>query len=153
MAVLLAVGVASVAVIDQVTAPATDRLAAPVSDPQEPLLVARRLISIPFGIDASLPIVEYGNAVVASGHGTCTEGGSWYRLRVDVVQASTGARAMGSTEGDCLGGSALMWEALAVTPPPFAFEAGPAEVCAMVQVFPDHGSVVVGKWCADVTVQ
>ncbi|HSJ59362.1 MAG TPA: hypothetical protein VLC95_19410, partial [Anaerolineae bacterium] len=145
MALLLAVGFASVAVVRDAAVPSVAE--------QDPLLVARRVISIPFGIDASVPIVEDGDAVVVSGHGVCPEGAESYRLRVEVDQPSTGTRAMGVTEGDCVGGTSLTWQAMAMTPPPFAFSPGPAQACAMVQLFFSREGTIVHQWCVDVTLQ
>jgi len=141
MVLLLAASLVAAAPIERGAAPAGDPAGISVS----------RAISIPFGIDSPLALVQEGNAVLVSGHGMCPEGGERYQLRTTVEQ--DGTRAMGFTEGDCAGGAALTWQALATTPPPQQFQPGPAEACGMVQVFFPREGAIVHRWCLDVTLQ
>ena len=141
MVLLFAAGTAVASRVERAVPPARDPGGISVS----------RAISIPFGIDSPLPIVQEGDAVLVSGHGICPAGGERYQLRTTVEQ--DGTRAMGFTEGDCAGGAALTWEALAVTPPPQQFQPGLAEACGMVQVFFPREGAIVHKWCLDVTLQ
>ena len=146
---VLAIGL--LIVVTAVAVPASVVSAAPPVREQAPDLFARRAISIPFGIDTPLDIVDDGNAVLVTGHGICPEGGERFQLRTTVQQ--DGAMAMGHTEGDCVGGQSLTWEALALSPPPQQFQPGPAQACGMVRVFFPSEGAIVHRWCVDVDLQ
>ncbi len=145
---VLAIGL--LIVVTAVAVPAVANAAPPVRE-QAPDLFARRVISIPFGIDTPLAIVADGNAVLVTGHGICPEGGESFQLRTTVQQ--DGAMAMGRTGGDCVGGQSLAWEALALSPPPQQFQPGPAQACGMVRFFFLREGAIVHRWCVDVNLQ
>ena len=104
-------------------------------------LIARRAISIPFGIDDTAQLADEGNLVIVTGHGECEEGAETFELRVRVTQGGNQAPAIGATSWSCA--NAGHWEVTARTPPPFAFEEGAAEVCPMAIVEVGPGGNVV----------
>ncbi len=121
--------------------------------PQPPAaIVARRMISIPFGIDSSLNLVADGQVVMVGGHGDCGDTGQSYKLRVDVTQGSTHARASGRLQSDCQPGTPFMWSTPAFAIPAFDFQPGTAQACGMVIVYSQHDGASVGQWCKQVTL-
>lgn len=116
-------------------------------------VVARRVISIPYGIDDTLFLSSGGGEVLVTGHGICPDGGQDFQLKLDVTQQSTSVRAKGRTEGTCAGGEQVQWSALAETLGPDTFSPGPAQACGMVVIFGDRQGAVVFNWCKDVLLQ
>lgn len=114
---------------------------------------ARRLISIPFGINSPVSISSDGDIAFVTGHGICPEGGESFRLKATVTQASTGAKARGFTQTACDGQNQVGWAVAALTPPPQHFAAGEAEACGMVVInAPKQGNFVY-RWCKAVDLQ
>lgn len=120
---------------------------------QPETIVARRLISIPFGIDSSLNLLADGQIVQVGGHGNCGETGQSYKLRVEVTQGSTHARASGATQSACEPDADFNWSTPAFAIPAFDFEPGPAEACGMVIVYSPYSGASVGQWCKQVELQ
>lgn len=120
---------------------------------QPETIVARRMISIPFGIESSLNLLGDGQIVQVSGHGNCGETGQSYKLRVEVTQGSTHAQASGRTQADCQPGADFHWSTPAFAIPAFDFQPGPAQACGMVIVYSPHNGASVGKWCKQVELQ
>ena len=114
-------------------------------------VVARRLISIPFGIQDNLEIVYDGGGVVVAGHGECPANGSYFQLKSTVTQ--NGVRAKGRTVDACTSGGRTLWTLTAVTPDSHLLEAGPAEACAQAVIHNSAGGTDVYSWCKPVTLQ
>ncbi len=116
---------------------------------QDPTILARRLISIPFGIQDSLGLVG-DQEVLVEGHGNCTADGETYSLRTTVTQGT--AKAKGNIQGVCQGGEGFLWSVSANTNPAKTLQPGDAQACGMAIVHTDHKGAIVKKWCKDVTL-
>ena len=116
-------------------------------------ILARRLISIPFGIADSLPLAADGKVIQVSGHGECPAGAESFRLKVKVRQDGAPAPATGWTTGACPAGSTINWTAQAVAPGPNTFDSGSAEACGHVVIQTDKKGAVTGQWCKTVTLE
>lgn len=116
-------------------------------------VLARRAISIPFGIVDSLPLSADGQVIHVSGHGECPAGAETFKLNVQVSQDSTRAPATGRTEGACPGGSSITWSAEAVAPGPIAFAQGSALACGQAVIHFDKEGALTFKWCKPVTLE
>jgi len=111
---------------------------------------ARRIISIPFGIDDTLRLSEDGQIVHVTGHAECPPEGETYRIQVTVTQDDTRARARGRTAASCADTS---WAAAANQQGPNSFTPGPAEVCAKALIHTNEGGAITFRWCKAVTLQ
>jgi hypothetical protein len=116
-------------------------------------ILARRLISIPFGIQDSLALSDDGQVVTVQGHGDCPAGGQDFQLKVTVSQDSLNGLAVGHTTGQCVSGGRALWEVAVRTPDSKAFTPGDALACGHVIVHTRGGGDVVGDWCKNVTLQ
>ena len=116
-------------------------------------VLARRVISIPFGIVDNLPLSADGQVIQVSGHGECPEGAETYKLNVNVSQDSTSAPATGRTEGACPGGSSITWFAEAVAPGPIAFDQGSALACGNAVIHFDREGALTFRWCKPVILE
>lgn len=116
-------------------------------------ILARRIISIPFGIDTNLAIIEAGGGVMVSGHGVCPAQGEYFQLKSTVTQAVTGVRAKGRTEAVCSASGPSLWSLQAVTPDSKRLEAGPAQACAQAVIHTREQGALVYEWCKDVSLQ
>lgn len=137
------------------TAASATTVLAPISKTQsenaDPTILARRLISIPFGINSPLELAPGGQSVVVTGHGDCT-GGSSYRVQVRVSQSGhPTVVGTGRTESGCPAGQ-FQWEAEATVHGNKSFNEGPASVCALAIVRDDAGNTVTYHWCKDVAL-
>ncbi|HEX6384205.1 MAG TPA: hypothetical protein VF177_06010 [Anaerolineae bacterium] len=131
--------------------PASPGTAAPLAAGKAELDIrARRITSIPFGIDSPLNLSPGGRLVEVTGHAECQEGGETFKLRVTVTQESTRALAKGRTSDDC---DADTWAVDAEAVRPSSFVPGDVEVCAMAIVFFPRDGAIVQKWCANVELQ
>lgn len=119
------------------------------TDPDEmnaPSLRPSRLISIPYGFDTPLPVINSGGEVVASGHGGCTDG-QQVTIAVTVTQSS--AVATGEKVQDCTG-EEQNWSTIATVDTVDSLAAGTAEACGLATTR-DNGSVTdTFDWCVDV---
>ena len=91
-------------VFGQIT-PAPTAQAAPNAAAPDSSVLARRAISIPFGIASPLTITQDGGQIMATGHGVCWEDGQMFDLHVRVAQSSTHAFAEGHTIDVCADGA------------------------------------------------
>jgi hypothetical protein len=107
----------------------------------DPIIHARRAISIPFGI-ATATLTPEG--VEVEGHGNCSDMGESYKVRVTVTQESTGARAQSQYASFACGDP---WEVVARVQGRNRFEAGEVEVCAMAVETTRRQGNVVHQWC------
>jgi hypothetical protein len=112
----------------------------------DPIIHARRAISIPFGI-ATATLVDAG--VEVSGHGHCSETGESYKVRVTVTQESTGARAHSQYASFACGDP---WQVIARLQGRNRFEAGPVEVCAMAVETSRRQGNLVAQWCKELSL-
>jgi hypothetical protein len=126
-------------------------------------LRARRLISIPFGIDEMQALQADGRQIDVTGplkdYSPCPPLADSYEIHVSVTQDSTGAEAEGETGGawSCSDLKEYGWEATATAVTANSFEPGDAHVCAIAVVRGNglgEGRRVVGylRWCKDVTL-
>jgi hypothetical protein len=116
-------------------------------------VLARRAISIPFGIADSLELSADGQFINVSGHGECPEGAETFKLNVNVSQDVTSAPAIGRTEGACPGGSTITWSAQAVASGSIAFEQGSALACGRAVIHFDKEGALTFRWCKPVTLE
>lgn len=116
-------------------------------------VLARRIISIPFGIDDVLGLSPDGQIVQVSGHGDCVEGAESYKLSMSVTQGSNNAPAKGRTEGACPSGSSIRWSTEAVTPRPHTLAPGNALVCGHAVIHTNKEGAVTFDWCKTVTLE
>ena len=114
-----------------------------------PGIQATERISIPFGFDAGLAMMDDGAAVVASGVGGCTDGES-ITIVFSVTQAASSATVTGLWNGQCSGQLQTWTKAATATPSP-NFAVGPAEACAFAETRDGENSVTdTQEWCDDV---
>lgn len=115
-------------------------------------ILARRLTSIPFGIQDNLTLFGEGQTVHVQGHGDCPAGGEDFRVKVTISQDSFDGLAVGSTEGQCVSGGRAFWEVDVKAPGPKAFTPGEARACGHAVVHTGGGGDVVGDWCKTVNL-
>lgn len=128
----------------------TDRY---VGEPQNDVtILARRVISIPFGIDDSLSLSEDGQTATVTGHGDCV-GGETYNLKITVSQDSLNGLAVGFTDGECASDGQISWSAGVNTPDSNSFSSGEAQACGHVVVYFDKEGAIVHDWCKPVTLE
>lgn len=113
------------------------------------LVRARRLISIPFGFDAALPLMSDGSEVLARGGGGCSAGDQ-ITIAFTVTQSATGAMATGTWNGTCTGEAQSWKKAAAVATPSPVFANGAGEACAFAEVQDSGGETETQDWCNDV---
>lgn len=116
-------------------------------------VLARRLISIPFGIAEALTLESNGQVVQVTGHGNCPAGSESFRLRAQVTQQGVPAPGTGFTEGTCPSGGTITWSADVEAPEAFVFEPGPAQVCGKAVIHRPQGGALTFDWCKDVILQ
>jgi hypothetical protein len=116
---------------------------------QHTTIIARRLISVPFGIQSSLELVNEKDVMVA-GHGGCSTDGERYKLGTTVTQGNTEAK--GYKQDLCQGDEMFMWSTIANANPSKVFQPGVAEACGMVIVHTHHNGANVKKRCKEVTL-
>lgn len=133
------------------SSPTSQRQPAVEPDPAgAPRLMATSRISIPYGVEPTLPLGTLGRDVLISGHGGCTEN-EVVTVELTVTQAATGATAVGDTQQVC-NGLLQHWYALAHADTPTLFSGGAAEVCGIATTH-DSGEVTdTYEWCRDVTL-
>jgi hypothetical protein len=124
------------------------------SDQSSPdtVIVARRIISIPFGIADSV-VMQNDGQVLVSGHGICGAGGEWYRIKVDISQEGVSAPAVGHTEALCQGDDPSSWQALASLPGPHSFQQGTGRACALAVIHYEREGAITYQWCKDVMIE
>lgn len=118
---------------------------------QPSTILARRLISVPFGVTA---VNLVGDQLEVSGWGKCDVGGS-FSVRVNIGQQSARARALGTSGGFvCSGEQKVQWSATADVVSSHTFVTGEdVDACSMAFVYPESGGVIVNKWCPSVPLQ
>jgi hypothetical protein len=120
------------------------------SQQQPSAIVARRLISVPFGIDSPLNMTADGQMIDVTGHGNCEEIGNTYNLRVNVTQESSGAKAKGNMQSTCQPDTQFQWSIAANANTVADFQPGSAQACGMVVIYPERGGAGVYRWCKTV---
>ena len=115
-----------------------------------PEIQARRIISIPFGIDDVLAISDSGQTVEVTGHAECPDGGETYKIVVTVSQDATGTHAQSHVDNSC---DVISWATTAETPGPHTFAPGAAEACGKAVIHVSKGGTITYRWCKDVTLQ
>jgi hypothetical protein len=112
-------------------------------------VIARRLISVPFGIQSSLDLLNEKDVMV-TGHGSCSAEGEMYKLGTTVTQGT--AKAKGYLQGLCQGTEMFNWSTVAKANPSKNFKPGAAEACGMVIIYNHQDGANVKKWCKEVTL-
>lgn len=120
------------------------------NDGHGPEIMATNRISIPYGVEATLPLSTIGREILISGHGGCTENEE-VTVELTVTQAATGATATGQTQQTC-SGVLQQWQALATADTATAFDGGAAEVCGVATTRADGYVTDTFEWCRDVTL-
>jgi hypothetical protein len=114
-----------------------------------PVIIARRAISIPYGIDATLMLGDDGRAVAVTGHGDCL-GGETFGLMVFVWQQNKPTIVgLAAVEGTCTGGT-QQWSADAFAQGDGFFVEGDARACGIAQVRDVDNRTTAVHWCKDV---
>ncbi len=122
--------------------------AAPLNQAPTAELYSTRRISVPFGFDTPLPVIDAGRNVVVSGHGGCTDG-EQVTVAITVTQTSSSAVATGQHEQQCNGGLQT-WSSVVTAVSTSSFGDGPAETCGLATTR-DNGAVTdTFEWCKDV---
>ena len=111
-------------------------------------LHSTRRISVPFGFDTPLPVIDTGKSVVVSGHGGCTAG-EQVTIAITVTQSSSGAVATGQKEQLC-SGELQMWSSVATAVSTSLFASGPAESCGLATTRANGYVTDTFEWCKDV---
>jgi hypothetical protein len=130
----------------------TSRLlqAEPLFSEPEPLLVATRAISIPFGFNSPLILDVEQQTVAVSGPGACTVG-QQVTLEVSIYQEQSGAMAEGQTEMACTGASGG-WIITAMRRPGPLLATGPARACGVATTRDGETETDRQEWCRDLTL-
>lgn len=121
-------------------------------DTSQPVRIARRAISIPFGIAENLTLTDGGHGVEVIGHGECEQDEGSFKVRVKIRQDGVPTPAKGETEEDCTG-EEQPWSAQADVEGKFTFHEGEAEACAHAIVFAPGEGAIVHQWCKEVTLE
>ena len=140
-------------------------------------ILARRLISVPFGIQDNLTISNYGKSVTVLGHGICPTGGQNFTVDVTVSQdvnkvsgvvAGTGQNyllevangpensngpVVGHTEGQCVSGGKAQWQAEVKAIGSQTFTPGLALACGHAVATVQGGDDFIDDWCKDVILK
>ena len=140
-------------------------------------IFARRLISVPFGIQDNLALSSYGNSVTVKGHGICPTAGQDFTVDVTVSQsfekvsgvlAGTGQNyllevsnsptnsngpAVGHTQGKCVSGGKAQWQTEVKTSGSQTFTPGVALACGHAVVKVQGGDDFIDDWCKNVILQ
>ena len=111
--------------------------------------LARRRISIPFGIDSPLRLSEDGQSATVTGPAGCPEEGS-YDLRVMLTQHDAKGIAKGETSGACSQDTGA-WQTEARALGSLQLSQGEAQACAVVVVHLAKGATTK-RWCKSVTL-
>lgn len=113
-----------------------------------PIIQATERISIPFGFNPALPLMNNGALVTAVGQGGCTAGEA-VTIVFTVTQPSTSESVNGVWNGVCTGERQTWRETPAATPLP-SFSPGTAEACAYAETEGESGVSDTQTWCDDV---
>ncbi len=140
-------------------------------------VLARRLISVPFGIQDNLTLTNNGKSVTVQGHGICPTGGKNFQVDVTVSQdvdkvsgvlpgtgqnyllevvdgpVNTNGSAVGHTEGQCVSGGKAQWQAEVKITGSQTFTSGVALACGHAVVQVQNGDDFIDDWCKDVILQ
>jgi hypothetical protein len=125
---------------------------AATDDSPDTIILARRVISIPFGIADTLSL-RNENQVLVTGTGICGPGGEDFRIQAQVTQDGVSAPAVGNTEGLCLGNAPSSWQATAVLPGRHTFEPGAATACGMAVIHYQREGAITYQWCKAVIIE
>lgn len=108
-------------------------------------------ISIPYGFQANLPVMNVGQQTIrASGHGGCTAG-EHVTVAITVTQAISGAIATGENEHTCTG-ELQMWTSVITADTPTPFVAGAAQACGFATSYDGIYVSDTFDWCRDVSL-
>ena len=116
----------------------------PVDGPGGPSIRSTELISIPYGIGATLSLLDNGEGVLVSGHGGCTAGET-VTIVISVTQPY-GATAVGQKDQTCTGERQTWW-LRAETTTMAQLTAGPAEACGLATARDAEGVTGTDDWC------
>jgi hypothetical protein len=131
----------------------TTRDASDNSDTQKTLdggasIQSTNLISIPYGFDTPLPVLNEGRDVIASGHGACTDD-QQVTVAVTVTQSSTGAVAIGEIVQTCTG-ELQTWSAWTTIDTSTLFVSDPGEACGLATTQENGYVTDTYDWCKPV---
>jgi hypothetical protein len=118
--------------------------------PELARIVARRAISIPFGFESSLTLLDAGQHILAKGHGGC-EAGQIATVDVEIIQATSGVTATGQTQSVCTG-ELQQWSATVEATQPDRLVPGPARACGVATTRANGQLTDTFQWCRDVTL-
>jgi hypothetical protein len=115
----------------------------------DPFAIQPRLfISIPFGINPTLPVLDTGQEVMVSGHGGCTQD-ELVTVVLTVTQSTSGAVATGQKELTCTG-EPQTWSAPVTAESTTSFATNPAEACGTATTYDGIYQTDTFDWCRDV---
>lgn len=107
-------------------------------------------ISIPYGFDTPLPILNGGSEVIASGHGGCTDG-QQVTVAITITQAASSAVATGEKVQNC-NGMLQTWSAVTTATTSDLFVNGAAEACGFATTRDGTYITDTFNWCKDVNL-
>lgn len=117
--------------------------------PGDPFLIQPTLrISIPYGINTPLPVLNAGQDVIVSGHGGCTQD-QQVTIALTVTQSTSGALATGQGEQTCTG-VFQTWSTLVTSVTTDTFVADPAQACGLATTYDGIYPTDTYDWCRDV---
>ena len=125
--------------------PKAVRVFIPEPDVAEALIFQR---TISPEIQTDLSLMPNGRIIITKGRVHCTEGEA-VRVKVEITQSSTGAKAIGHTDEVCTG-EPQNWDAITVTRKSAAFEPGEAQACAVARTRFRDEITDTFSWCRSV---
>ncbi len=112
------------------------------------VIYARRVISPEF--TSTLILKPNHRVILAGGHVGCTASET-FNIEATITQESTGAVAVGYTQGFCTG-ERQIWDAIAPARGPAQFEVGPALACGLLRTRLRGQVTDSFQWCKNVTL-
>lgn len=117
----------------------------------DPFSIQPRLfISIPFGIDSPLPVLDAGQEVMVSGHGGCTQD-ELVTVVLTVTQTTSGAVATGNKELTCTGEN-MTWSTPVTVDSTPSLATDLAEACGTATTYDGIYQTDTFDWCRDVNL-
>ena len=116
-------------------------------------ILARRLTSIPFGIDDIVTLSENGKILTVTGWGNCPATGP-FTVKVKVSQDGVDGLAVGRTEGYCVNGTRITWQAETTVPDSKPFTLGSTVLACghLVLHAEDSQGAMTNDWCSNGTI-
>ncbi len=122
----------------------------PHTDGFEPQILATNRISIPFGIEPTLPLDIDGQTVLVRGHGGCTED-ELVTVAITLTHSTSYNQARGEQVEICTG-DLQHWHLDVSTDSSMPLTAGSAEACGLATTRADGEVTDSYAWCREVNL-